>query len=371
LKDLVAHTERACPVVLVSQIFPDRGYALNPTELARLLAGTAVVFRSETSEVDTELEYLLGRRFSCWNGMLRIYMPGLSFDRQGDERRHRFILKSEIDSWGHAATIENIVRCIARRSTRPKGVLTPLDVEAVSRQCRLAELREEKDSTSKDEWIRVLETDNETLVKDKTRLEAEAGNLEEYVEELSDRLRRVECENTSLKGRFKQSTTIDRPQLDAILEKLAELPTTLLEAVHLIGTIHPERIVFTERAVKSAGESKFDDIPRAWKTFWVMATTLYDLCFQRDNTKDLQRTFRNETGIELAITERKLTKQDSRKMAQRKDNFMGQEIDITPHVKLDPDSTRAYFCPFRQDGANRIVVGYIGHLDTAGTTKRH
>lgn len=71
------------------------------------------------------------------------------------------------------------------------------------------------------------------------------------------------------------------------------------------------------------------------------------------------------------MTERKLTKQDNRKMAQRKDKFMGQDIDITPHVKLDPDSTRAYFCPFRHDGVNRIVVGYIGHLDTAGTTKRH
>jgi len=370
LKDLVAHAERAYPVVLVSQIYRDKGYALNPTELARLLAGTAVVFQSENSEVDTELEYLFGRRFSCWNGMLRIYMPALNFDRQGDERRHRFILKSEIDSWGRAATIENIVRCIARRSTRPKGVLTPLDVEAVIRQRRLAELRKEQDSTSKDEWIQVLEKDNETLAKDKAKLEVEAAHLEECMEELSDRLRRVECENASLKGNFKQSATIDRAQLDAVLANLAELPNTLLETVHLIGAIHPERIVFTERAVSSAGESKFDDVPRAWRTLWAMATTLYDLHFQRD-TKDLPRTFRNETGIELAMTERKLTKQDNKKMAQRKDTFMGQEIDITPHVKFDPDSTRAYFCPFRRDGGNRIVVGYIGHLDTAGTTKRH
>ena len=58
-------------------------------------------------------------------------------------------------------------------------------------------------------------------------------------------------------------------------------------------------------------------------------------------------------------------------MAQRKDTFRGHELDITPHVKFDSDSTRAYFCPFRQDGVSRIVVGYIGHLDTAGTAKRH
>ncbi len=369
-KDLAAHTERTCPVVLVSQTYRDKGYAINPTELARLLAGTAIVFQSESSEVDTELEYLLGRRFSCWNGMLRIYMPGLNFDRQGDERRHRFILKNEIDSWGHAATIENVVRCIARRSTRPKGVLTPLDVEAVGRQRRLAQLREEQDSTSRDEWIQVLEKDNETLAKDKAQLEAEADHLEECMEELSDRLRRVEHENDSLKANLRQSVTPNSSRLDAVLENLTELPKTLPETVRLIEAIHAERIVFTEKAIKSAGESKFDDVHRAWKILWAMATTLYDLHFQR-NSKDIPRTFRDETGIELAMTERKLTKQDNRKMAQRRDTFMGQEIDITPHVKFDASTTRAYYCPFRQNDTCRIVVGHIGHFDTAGSAKRH
>jgi len=129
--ELLADSERTCPVVLVSRLYPDKDYALDAHEIAKLLAGTAIVYQSETSEVDEELDNLLGERFSCRRGAIRIYVPGLDFSRTGEERRHRFILPRDVDAWSHGSTVEIIVRGIARRSTRPRGVLTPSDVEAV------------------------------------------------------------------------------------------------------------------------------------------------------------------------------------------------------------------------------------------------
>lgn len=216
-----------------------------------------------------------------------------------------------------------------------------------------------------------LDEDNETLRNDKAQIEEEADRLEERLDEVNDELRRVKYENDSLKACGTQGNGLmDEASLKAILENLEQLPRTLSEVVEVIGAIYSQRIAFTERAVKSASESNFDDVHRAWRGLWEMATTLYDLCFER-GSGDIAKIFRDKTGIELAMTEGKLTKQDNRKMAQRKDAFMGQEIDITPHVKLDHNAARAYFCAFRQNGTQRIVVGDIGdHLVTAGTRRR-
>ncbi len=371
--DLIANSERTCPVVLVSQMYPDKGYALDGPRLARLLAGTAIVYQSESSEVDEELDNLLGEQFSCRRGAVRVYVPGLDLKREGEARRHRFILPKDIDEWGLDKTIDIIVRGIARRSTRPTGILTPLDVEAVSRQRRIVQLRAKQSSASRDEWMQlldVLEEENRVLQKDKAQIESDNLALEDRIDSLQDDVRRLESDKAALTYRLKQTSTATgglNPK--AVLETIKELPKTLSEVIEIVQAIHRERLAFTERAVKSAGESKFDDVHRAWKVLSAMATTLYDLYFERDS-KDIARTFHNETGIELAWTERKITKQDNRKMAERKDTFMGKEIDITPHVKFDRDSTRAYFCAFRQNGTKLIVVGDIGHLSTQGSSKR-
>ncbi len=368
---LIADDKRTCPIVLVSQLYPDKGYAIDGVRLARFLAGTAIVYRSESSEVDDELDNLLGERFSCRRGAVRIYIPGLDFKRAGDERRHRFILARDIDEWSPDETVDIIVRGIARRSTRPKGVLTPLDVEAVSRQRRLVQLRANQNNASKDEWVPLLdmlEKENNDLKNDKARVEAD---LEDRIESLQDDVRRLQLGKEALKYRLEQANAATaEPNLKTVLEKMRELPRTLSEVVEMIATIYPQRIMFTAKAIKSASEAEFCDVPTAWRALWAMATTLYDVLFEQDGGNK-QKAFHDRSGFELAMTEGKQTNQDKRLKALRRDSFMGREIDITAHVKLDRDSTRAYFYPFQQNGTKLIVVGHIGnHLDTAGTRRR-
>jgi hypothetical protein len=368
---LIANDRRTCPIVLLSQIYPDKGSTLDGARLAKFLAGAAIVYQSESSEVDDELDNLLGEQFSCRRGAVRIYVPGLDFTRAGDERRHRFLLPRDIDDWGPDKTVDIIVRGIARRSTRPKGVLTPLDVEAVNRQRRLVQLRANQNDASKDEWVPLLdmlEKENKDLQNDKTQIEAD---LQDRIDSLQDDVRRLQLDKEALKYRLEQANAAtDQPDLKTVLEKIKQLPRTLSEAVEVIAAIYPQRIAFTDRAVRSAREADFDDVSTAWRGLWAMATTLYDVLFEQ-NGGNKQKAFHDRSGFELAMTEGKQTNQDKRLKALRKDSFMGCEIDITAHVKLDRDSTRAYFRAFQQNGTKLIVVGHIGnHLDTAGTRRR-
>jgi hypothetical protein len=64
-----------------------------------------------------------------------------------------------------------------------------------------------------------------------------------------------------------------------------------------------------------------------------------------------------------------LTKDDNKLMRKREDTFLGVGINITPHVKIDKNTTRAYFSPCELNGKKLIVVGFIGHMDTAGTRR--
>lgn len=368
--ELLTSEQRTCPVVLVSHPYPDLGYLIDPRELARLLAGTAIVVQSETSEVDKELEYLLGPQFSCWNGMIRIYAPHVDFQRAGDDKRHRYILKNHIEVWGIDTTKQIIVTGLARRGTRLRGILTPLDVESCIRHRRLAQLRAERSDTSNAEWVGVLEEDNKALNVDNNKLKEEIQSLEDRLEECADDTRRLEYENKSLNfnlGQIRGSTSGGCGV--EILDSLRELPKTLGQVISTIGRLHGGRIVFTDQAVRSAEETEFRDVNTAWKALWAMATTLYDVFFEEEGGNP-EKKFRDRTGFPLALTEGKLTKKTSKLRAQRKDTFMGEEIDITPHVKFDDDTTRAYFCPFSKNGISKIVVGFVGHLDTAGTRRR-
>src|SRR5260370_1288144 len=102
-KALVHHLEdqnRGCPLVLVAKDFATGESLVDPRKLARLLAGAAVVWESESSWVDKELEQLLGRPFSCWNGMVRAYQPKVNLNSPQDARRHRYFDKGHIETLG-------------------------------------------------------------------------------------------------------------------------------------------------------------------------------------------------------------------------------------------------------------------------------
>jgi hypothetical protein len=208
------------------------------------------------------------------------------------------------------------------------------------------------------------------LSAENARLEEEIASIEQNVDEYADEIRRLEFEKRSLTSNLVQAGERPSSSLAArSLEVLKELPKTLSQVVSMIREMHGERIAFTEQALRSANDSEFRDIHTAWKALTAMATTLHDL-YNAGNGCNLEKEFRDRTGFPLALTEGKQTNRNRKLRDRRRDTFLGDEIDITPHVKFDDNTTRAYFAPFAQNDNKLIVVGYIGHLDTDGTRRR-
>lgn len=249
------------------------------------------------------------------------------------------------------------------------------DVLARTRERRLAELRAKSDGQPSQEWIKLLEDDNAALNDKVKELTKHLESLEKEKADLGDKIAHFEYEKECHRQRVTTAETEKRQlqtQLEAI-ESLTRLPESLFDIVNLIERIHAGQNTFTDRAKESARESNLNDIHKAWRCLWAMATTLYDLHFGGGViSTDLEQEFKSKTGFELSLREGKQTKEDKRLMALRKDQWKGKEIDITSHVKWgskEPNLLRVHYCP--EQDQQILVVGHCGdHLDTSGTRRK-
>ena len=116
-RDELANPDRQCPIVVIRTSRVTERPVLNPVELAKLLAGIAVVYDAPARELNEELEWMIPENYRCTHGMARVYMPGLRLDAPYDYRRHRFFLDRDVDSLGQDVIRDLIVEALARRFT--------------------------------------------------------------------------------------------------------------------------------------------------------------------------------------------------------------------------------------------------------------
>jgi hypothetical protein len=98
-----------CPFVLISLDYKSQLYKMVPSQLSRLLAGTALVYATDSSDIDKELEFYLPPDLRCWNGMVRVYQPGVIFDCNAGTR-HRFFTGNDIEK-SSVETVQNQIVC--------------------------------------------------------------------------------------------------------------------------------------------------------------------------------------------------------------------------------------------------------------------
>lgn len=365
---------RECPIVLVSRDFASGDFLIDPSLLARKLAGSAAVYETASSELDKELEWCLGRRFSCWNGMVRVYQPGLRFDTPGDPRKHRFIAGREIGELGVEPVVAMLVQGVARRAEAASAdtVAAIEDISSIERERRMAELKAAASEQDNTEWVGLLEETNSELADQNREKDERIHALQLEVADLNDTVSRLEFDKRSLAQRAtvsERTAASLQARADAIAA-LDKLPQSMREVVDVIARLYPDRIAFTDQALRTADGCGFSRVGDAWSCLRAMATTLHDLFFLSGDVGDLEQGFYGRCGFRLAMTEGEMTKNDNKLMRLRQDVFDGAAIDITPHVKLDKETTRAYFCPHGSGSKQLIVIGYIGHLKTAGTRRR-
>jgi hypothetical protein len=344
-------------------------------ELARRLIGNAVVYLYTMAEVRDELDYFLEDEFRCWNGMVRIYQPKVNFGTS-DSRRHRFFLREHIKATGENTVYDQIATALNRRSRKwiGYGCESIEDVDSAVRRNRLARLLDAKEDSQTKEILGLYEEENKQLAIERDGLRNRIDDLELSIEEYDEKLegaqfreRQARTDATEARERAR-----DAEASLAAIRDIPNLPSSINEVVELIGRLLADRMVFTREANKSARETRFPDVDACWTGLWRMGTILYDLHFREElNTGEIVRRFKEQTGIDLVMTEGKQTKADTRLMSLRRVSHEDKEYDITPHVKLcfRNFDLRIHYAVDRE--RRRLVIGHCGdHLETYGTRKR-
>ena len=368
---------RACPVVYISVCRATGEPLINPSRLASLMLGTGVVFVAASPDIDEELEFLMvPREFRSPNGTVRIYAPGLDFHAVQHAYRHRFFTNSQIIDQSAQEIEGQIARALSRRQAWARvrsSVVSIADVADRRRESRRLALRQQSDEASRNALAKLFEEDNARLLADVHELEHAKAQLEEDLEERDGKASELAHEAERSRDESKQlrkQLSVARKAAEAAME-LRRLPRTVSEVVELMERLHGERIVFTPEARKSAQDATLDDLHVAWECLHAMATVLPQLAFG-SSTGHWSAVFPNQTGLGLALTEKKATKKDSKLIRQRRILFDGREWDVSPHVKSGTKPPRCLRVHFALDeDKKRVIIGYCGdHMRTAGTKRR-
>jgi regulator of replication initiation timing len=361
-----------CPLILVTVSFASQLPRLEPSQLARVLAGTAIVYSATSSEVDKELEWILPKHLRCWNGMIRVYQPGVDVDHEPDGRRHRFFTADEIDERSAAAVQEIIVRGIVRRGRVwiGDGVATIEDVLAKQREFRLAELRAKPDGRLLDEWLEVYESDNADLRTRVKELTKRCGTLEEEKDGLEEQISSLIYEKQALKVHFEKATDRKRSGDDTDSEfstacrAASEGEPTLTESLIVISRMYAERIVVLESAWRSARDAdRFEEKAKAHKVMLAFAIKYWSMLDSDEGNAKAKQVF----GDAFAGKESETVERNTRARQIRTFDYVGHQIEMMSHLKIGVkfSAARTWRMHFVWDAAKRkLVIGHCGkHLD--------
>ncbi|MCB0826226.1 MAG: hypothetical protein KDC26_08545 [Armatimonadetes bacterium] len=380
--DLLASTERRCPIVWVARERTHLDPLVVPQGLSKKIAGAAAIIVSQDGEAESALIEALPFRFRALDGMVRIYQPGVRFDDDRDSGRHRYYSKNQIDELGASQVAVEIIRALTRRMDlgRHDAVFTLEDVQDRHRRNRLRQLRESLAPGTDTELIELFEADNKRLEEKIDELQKENEQLEfdlELAREGKQHADNQEAIATEARVEAEKQLGQAKKALEAI-DHFRKLPVTVQECVELIAELHPQRIVFTKRAMRTAKNAEFNDVRSdigdVWSLLWSLATDLHDLSFNQSlERRQLEQEFRAKSGCDISFTESDTTRSNPKLMAQRQFNYKGRELSMEPHAKLDRSDRnrflRVHFAVDKESGL--IVVNHCGdHLENAATRKR-
>lgn len=389
LRNAIADRQRGCPVIYVSRERISGDTLVDAGALAKALVGTAIVYEAASSDIDDELEWIIPREFRCPNGQVRVYAPMADLDDRSQSYRHRFYTRQQIESEGAAVVEEQIASSLARRAgwARIASSVTSIDdVAARKRELRRAELQSSANDTDRAELLELSDLRIRDLLAEVDRLNRVANSAQEAWEEEADKC--AAAENDLAKVRFERESA--RSEADELRKRnkalelasrvgldFKTLPKTVADVVELAERLHGTRVVFTDDAKKSARAAGLDNASDgaeiAWECIYAAAVVLPRLAFDEGVSSGLlPARFKEATTFDMAMTEGKQTKNESRLTELRKTMHGGREWDVSAHIKYGTKAPRCLRIHFALDNeGKRVVIGHCGdHLETAGTRRR-
>ncbi|HEY4364213.1 MAG TPA: hypothetical protein VGN17_24800 [Bryobacteraceae bacterium] len=382
LVERICDSARRCPLIYISREFDTGEPAIDANRLAWAVAGLAAVYVAESGWLDKATERLLPPEYRCWNGRVRVYLPGARFDRSNDFKRHRYFTPEQIRSEGvpevERIMVQSLARRVALSTTTP--VLNTDDVRLKRQEEHFERLKRQIASAPPAEMIELLESINGELEQKVQVLDSDRKGLADQLEwaqleaeERLDDLKRSRYQEGALReaANEERDRRISAEVRAKSLADLSKLPDDIVSCCRFFATAFSDRIKFTERGFNSSRDAEFPKVSAVWTALWHVANTLHPLAFSDSEGVDLEDEFRRRSGIELGLSEGKLTKANAKIMQARLDEYEGERIDITPHIKLQTGNKHLRIHFHIHKKKRLLIVGHCGdHLDTAGTAKR-
>lgn len=150
---LLESEKRRLPIVLLSPYSNGDQNLIDADQIARNLAGVAVVVEIAEPEITWDFADEVGRQLSCFNGGARVYWPG--FSRSDNPLDHRLYIGTWIEQRGAvpaSGAIQRTIFSVAAFRFVPDQRISDVvrAAESAERQARLATIASEGDEGWKD-----------------------------------------------------------------------------------------------------------------------------------------------------------------------------------------------------------------------------
>ena len=282
---LLENDDRRFPVFLLTPCFdwvsaPYSGYMLDAEQLASDLAGTAHIF-TITQEINDYLNDKLGKIWTAFNGAVRTYYPGLSFE-ESDCYKHplvtqnKFYLQKEegTDFSDLGSDIEDHIKSFVSMQ-RIFWENNNVDFYLQARSNMLIAQRELGEQ-SRQEMVDSFEEQVQKLksqLKEVTLIsDADAGEVStcrEIIDEQAKTISDLKNYISVLKDRITKSS--GTPNIEDI-----PLNGTYSEIETWIRTYCPDRLFLTSRAKRSLKDAQYENVELVYQCLYLLATDYYD-----------------------------------------------------------------------------------------------
>ena len=376
----IEYSERDYPIVLVS---PDAegNFLVNPHHLQESLSGLAQVVRVSVDFNSYDMEEVLGRAWSAWNGAVNVLqMPTLTGSVRG-----RPFLSDAIETWGASQheRVSEVLKWVTnytnvprlRRRIRSEGVVQ-LSMRrrlqamfTTAAEMDAEQLRQQLDSANR--LVQDQEELLELLSSDNSRLEAEFAESAAALEETHSNLQKKEYAVQALKDQLDRAGAGRSSELD--VETLLSLvcrndQPTPTECLEVLQSVHGDKCVLLDSAWKSARQLNRFVYGRRLLDMLLRLVTVYRTDLVRSGAGDnVARKHFGKSGF--AATESDSVAKNRETRRARTFEYQGQPILMLRHLKIgvDDDESRTIRVHFHWDaGKERIVIGHCGlHLPLA------
>ncbi len=356
---------------MVSPTKDDR-YLINAEILQEQLVGLAQVVRLPPTFNSYEMEEVLGRRWSAWDGALNLFFPP-----HRDGRVHNRLFRSqEIEAWGTAniSRVRSLLALITHSSNgaklrshiRPEGVRIKRLREQLTSGADAGTLTVDGLRDQLDISLQMAVEQEEKYKQDIQRIEMDKLFLEEDRDNFREKYEKASWDIRNLQHQLSQagsgtSAAVDTAKLLGFACRTDDpVPEECLE---LIAALFPDNCEILESAYSSAREvENFRQGRRLLDMLRRLVTDFRDNMIKGGDSV-ARKMFTNN---EYSATESETVISNPDYRRKRTFLYEGEQVEMFRHLKvgIDDNTTVTIRVHFFWDGQKqKVVVGYCGkHL---------